>query len=645
MKTAKTLLAEKLHTLIAEDNKSPDSGTGENLICKITNILDTEKQLMEEGKENTPMEREKLDAMVDRTDPYEDERVEVNEILARIKGVNDGRDTFTSKKLGRNADSIVLVVRKSDLKDYQGNPDSAVYELRSKDLKSRRAVVGSRWVSFDPNLKKAGQRSAYSLGTGFFYEEKYIVTAAHVLFPAFAKLPLSEVRFVRGFAVRQEKNEQGGAHAFDHIITIQKREVYQPVKRLLEAKKDYRMSSNGLDWAVVEVEPEDGRQEFSPSDGTHATLRKSDLVTYPQEQEIREVYGLGHGFGMPLKISPCGEILDTEQFDNPKEAFFNCKLDFFSGNSGSPVFDAISHKLVGMLVRGQRDIFLSDTDDQKVVPGVLATADDAGGEECLKMDFLVQWQEDQDKNVTSRDLISSNGAGLDQAGILPYTLLKRAENGTYHLFLCLENDQRKVFFPESPVKRDATTVIECYLDEKDTVKKFFTHRYRINGPAEDLDQTDETIEIRVFDLISGISHITILEYQNSIPVHGALEDGDRPLEELYWGSCLTEKFFQQNSERTVGISLGYFEREDNFIRSAITDLNLKDLNDVGLKFNGANQAVVEVRPLPVPVKPADKILVISETGQFAHIRKGTSLGGRNPKPTRFVDIEDIIAAP
>lgn len=61
------------------------------------------------------------------------------------------------------------------------------------------------------------------------------------------------------------------------------------------------------------------------------------------------VYTLGHPLGLPLKLADRASVLATE------ELLFRSDLDTFTGNSGSPVFDAQTHALVGLVIEGQKD--------------------------------------------------------------------------------------------------------------------------------------------------------------------------------------------------------------------------------------------------------------------------------------------------
>ena len=59
---------------------------------------------------------------------------------------------------------------------------------------------------------------------------------------------------------------------------------------------------------------------------------------------------IGHPLGLPTKISDGAQIRS-----NSHPHFFTANLDSYSGNSGSPVFDAQTGLVEGILVRGERD--------------------------------------------------------------------------------------------------------------------------------------------------------------------------------------------------------------------------------------------------------------------------------------------------
>ena len=62
----------------------------------------------------------------------------------------------------------------------------------------------------------------------------------------------------------------------------------------------------------------------------------------------RSVYTLGHPCGLPLKMADNATVLSASHEE------FRANLDTYSGNSGSPVFDAHTHSLLGLIVAGQK---------------------------------------------------------------------------------------------------------------------------------------------------------------------------------------------------------------------------------------------------------------------------------------------------
>ncbi len=62
----------------------------------------------------------------------------------------------------------------------------------------------------------------------------------------------------------------------------------------------------------------------------------------------RAVYTLGHPLGLPLKLATGGAVVSAS------DGAFRTSLDTFAGNSGSPVFDADSHALLGLVIEGQK---------------------------------------------------------------------------------------------------------------------------------------------------------------------------------------------------------------------------------------------------------------------------------------------------
>lgn len=65
----------------------------------------------------------------------------------------------------------------------------------------------------------------------------------------------------------------------------------------------------------------------------------------------QNLYVLGHPCGLPLKYAPGSAV------ENIEKAYFISRMDIYSGNSGSPVFCADTHEMVGMVVQSDPSDF------------------------------------------------------------------------------------------------------------------------------------------------------------------------------------------------------------------------------------------------------------------------------------------------
>jgi len=514
---------------------------------------------------------EQLETM--RADSLADDRAELVSVLSTIEDFNYRRSTRMTSNLAQNAMSTALVVRKQELSNYRGNPSSDYYELDSVDLQDRELMVAGHPVSFKKNLRNGKQRSANSLGSGFFYTtggRYFVATAAHVIFPSFsANLPLSQIRFVSNFLIREAAFGGLSAHKFDTVISFPKSTVFKPVYNNLIEGVEYKLSSNGEDWAIIEIEPESGLS----SDFNNAVfLSNGDNLPASNKQfgtaQNLSVYGLGHGFGLPLKFSPCGQVSveNVMRMNETKELSktYDCTLDFFSGNSGSPIFDTTSHKLVGMHVRGKRDVYFPDINKAEVLPGIPSTQND--GEVCQKIYFL--------KDFTPRK--KTSGEDLEQKDLLPFVLLEEdGDSSKLQLNICIANSNRTVNFPAYPKKQGDITIIECVLRKKTQEQPFYLKQYKLEKPSDDLAAMSETIEIRIVDSVKQTYHESILSFNP--PKHND--------QKLYSAIYLPKEYYKTGGT-SVGVGLGYINQGQFVVENEETLTVNKLKNGVYLKLNG-----------------------------------------------------------
>ena len=165
--------------------------------------------------------------------------------------------------------------------------------------------------------------------TGFLVGPDLIATAGH----CFDELDLNPTRFVFGFQMLDASTPVG---------TVDADQVYQGVQIV------GRMKELDEDYAVVRVD----RVVMSPG-AEPLDIRRAGLV------EVGTPLGvIGHPAGLPIKLA-FGE--QTAVSDNTPAGFFRANLDTYGGNSGSPVFDAQTGVVEGILVRGETDYVYDGT--------------------------------------------------------------------------------------------------------------------------------------------------------------------------------------------------------------------------------------------------------------------------------------------
>ena len=303
--------------------------------------------------------------------------------------VNKFMQQFNDPQLANNIASIVMIVRKDDLEAYKYSDQ--IYVLRSEELSKRPFFQlgtdengnGRRLTNKD---KFHSQISADALGTGFFVRESVIATSAHVFYPPFHSLDLKDdIRFVRGFQVFDDAD-----HTLGSKIIIPQSNIFKPKLKKDADGKDvlsfykYALSSRHMDWALIEVEserPTTAKPLISILEMCKSKLQKGD-----------QLYGIGHGLGLPLKISFCGEI------KNIADDLFECSLSFFSGNSGSPVFNA-KNQVVGILARGESDFEVNDSEQFMIR--------EESFEECQSIYPLLVFLEEYDKMNNIEPIVHS----------------------------------------------------------------------------------------------------------------------------------------------------------------------------------------------------------------------------------------------
>jgi V8-like Glu-specific endopeptidase len=122
------------------------------------------------------------------------------------------------------------------------------------------------------------------------------------------------------------------------VLSFADREVYEPAEILGRAE-----DKHGADWAIVRLSREVAGR-------TPLTMRSQGKIT-----NSSALYVIGHPKGLPAKYAASAVVRD-----NRPGAYFVTNLDTYGGNSGSPVFNAVTGDVEGILVRGDRDLILTE---------------------------------------------------------------------------------------------------------------------------------------------------------------------------------------------------------------------------------------------------------------------------------------------
>jgi V8-like Glu-specific endopeptidase len=179
-------------------------------------------------------------------------------------------------------------------------------------------VLGKKYGLCDD--EPYAQQTVACFCSGFLIAPDLLVTARHCM----DMYKLDEIRIISGFEVA---NKNG---IID--LSIPATNVFRPVALV----NDDKMLN--LDLVLLRLD-RPAENHFIPK------LKLSETL------EIgTPLYAVGHPVGLPLKISLNGSVIE-----NNAAMHFYAKLNTYQGNSGSPVFNAMTHAVEGILIEGMED--------------------------------------------------------------------------------------------------------------------------------------------------------------------------------------------------------------------------------------------------------------------------------------------------
>jgi hypothetical protein len=187
------------------------------------------------------------------------------------------------------------------------------------------------------------------VGTAFIVGEKQMMTANHVFIR-----PLKDYRVVFGFEIA---NKNGVVNTVIHA-----RDIYYPKKAI--------QTFTSYDCVTFEID----------------RIVKRPILQWEKSKALAnstEVYMIGHPTGLPKKIAVNAGIAD-----NSNAQYFYTTLDSFQGNSGSPVFNRKTNKVIGVLVSGEIDYEFNGNCYQSS----LCAIPYCKGEKVMRIEYLLNEQ-------------------------------------------------------------------------------------------------------------------------------------------------------------------------------------------------------------------------------------------------------------
>lgn len=271
-------------------------------------------------------------AFFKRNDPYI--------IFNKIKLKSDSNEyQKILDKMTRNRDAVAIITD-TDVLDLTGYSSYDSWKekhgndvkLKLNLLKNRKLLLNDstiKMLPIHPDFLFSWQKALdINHGTCFFISKNEVAMAAHTYRKRIEQSSNKTFIIIKGFYMEDKSK----------LRTIEKSDIFE----IVMPRKVLGEEEGKQDWAIMEVKP----------------LVSGTTPSYVEPSKKRvtcgaDTYCLGHGANLPMKISLHGMVFFPTCAENDikseRPPFFKCKLETFSGNSGSPVFDALTHEVVGIV--------------------------------------------------------------------------------------------------------------------------------------------------------------------------------------------------------------------------------------------------------------------------------------------------------
>jgi len=269
-----------------------------------------------------------------------DKRGEVGHMLRHLESINSKYPHHQKFKLlferfQKNANSVVLILAEPeewDLPSFEGKAEITIPSRPCRELVDFSVYgPGFKGLMLCPEEFYSGDHipNADIFGSGCFVSSNRVATAAHVLEAAEEmEINPQKLLFIRGHYDYGKSNR----------VKVKANQIYRLSINQINILEDSRaVYGQKGDSAWVEVEPY-FKNTPEPYPNTYSDIRKTAL------EKGQRLYALGHGLAVPMKLSfdvAVGEIIGPY--------WLHSDMHVFPGNSGSPIFDANTQELVGIV--------------------------------------------------------------------------------------------------------------------------------------------------------------------------------------------------------------------------------------------------------------------------------------------------------
>jgi len=270
----------------------------------------------------------------------------VEEIKKRQKVIYDNDDRVDIRLVKdpfilENAAAVAAIFKLEDITD-NGN---GTVSIPRKTLKQDFAEKGTPLCEGESFINQP----AGAICTAFLIAPNIIATAGHCL----NENNLHLRRFIFGYQMLDE---------YIAAENIAVENIYAGIEIL-----GWELDENGPDWAIVRLDRE-------VSGIRPLRIRKQGKVP-----DRANLYVLGHPIGLPLKYAGNAEVRGNQHKD-----YFVSNLDTFAGNSGSPVLNAATHEVEGILVRGETDF----APQGSCIVSLICPVQGCRGEDCTRITLI-----------------------------------------------------------------------------------------------------------------------------------------------------------------------------------------------------------------------------------------------------------------